>query len=120
MVETKQGTSRDHEQGDPKSQIRSEDSMRQYNPVREGLKKHPTAHAYYLTLKERARTGLTALEWDWYRARQKEFEPDAYAAEMKEGERRVAIDYARKLSVDDLKAVLAEHEALAVSNGERA
>lgn len=94
--------------------------MRQYNPVREGLKKHPTAHAYYLTLKERAKTGLTAMEWDWYRARQKEFEPELYAADIKAGERRVALDYARKLSIEDLKAVLAEREASAVTNGARA
>ena len=86
--------------------------MRQYNPVREGLKKYPTAHAYYLTLKERAnKDGLTAIEWDWYNARQKEFEPEVYAAEQAEGARRLALDYARKLTVEDLRMVLGEKTA---------
>ena len=92
--------------------------MRRYNPVREGLKKHPTAHAYYLTLKERANnSGLTAIEWDWYRARQQQFEPEIYEAERLAGERRVALDYARKLTVDDLKMVLDE-KAAAISSQE--
>ncbi len=83
--------------------------MRAYNPVREGLKKHRTAHAYYLTLKERASgAGLTALEWDWYSARQKEFEPEFYAAERVAAERRLAMDGARKLSVEDLQTILNE------------
>ena len=93
--------------------------MRAYNPVREGLKKHRTAHDYYLTLKVRANaTGLTALEWDWYRARQKEFEPKVYEAERLAGERRAALDYARKLSIEDLKTVLDE-KAAAISPAHR-
>lgn len=90
--------------------------MKQYNPVREGLKKHPSSHAYYLTLKERAKNGLTAIELDWYRARQKAFEPEVYEAEMAAGERRVAMDYARKLSTDDLMAVLSERDTPALMN----
>lgn len=82
--------------------------MREYNPVREGLKKHRSAHDYYLTLKERAKIGLTALEWDWYRARQKAFEPEIYAAEMMAASRRVAMDSARKLSIEDLRTILDE------------
>jgi hypothetical protein len=91
--------------------------MRQYNPVREGLKKHPTAHAYYLTLKERAnKDGLTAIEWDWYRARQQQFEPEVYAADLAAGARRVALDYARKLTIEDLQVILAEKMAGVVGN----
>lgn len=82
--------------------------MKQYNPIKIGLKKHRTAHSFYLALKEQAKTGLTAIEWDWYRARQREFEPEIYKAEMREAERRNAITSARKLSIEDLKIILAE------------
>lgn len=83
--------------------------MKAYNPVREGLKKHSTAHGYFLTLKERANNGgLTALEWDWYRARQKEWEPEVLAAEEAVASRSNALDRARTLSVEDLEMVLAE------------
>lgn len=57
--------------------------MRDYNPIMEGIKKHGLAKNFFLELKERvnAGCGLTAREWDWYRARQKEWEPDVLAAE---------------------------------------
>jgi hypothetical protein len=94
--------------------------MRAHNPIREGLKKHSTAYGFYLTLKERAEVGLTALEWDWYRARQKEFEPEVYAAEMLAAQRRVSMDCARKLSIEDLQTILDEKlAASAVTSQDR-
>lgn len=83
--------------------------MKQFNPVKEGLKKHRTAHAYFLTLKERANNGgLTAVEWDWYRARQKEWEPELLKKEREEDARNYALDRARTLSINDLEAILKE------------
>jgi hypothetical protein len=48
------------------------------NTVIEGIRKHGLARNFYLELKARiaAGGGLTAREWDWYKARQKEWEPD--------------------------------------------
>jgi len=82
------------------------------NPVRIGIKKHGNSHAYFNSLKARivATGSLTAIEWDWYRARQKEWEPEVLEAEMKEADRRIAIDYARKLSVSDLREIVAEKQ----------
>jgi hypothetical protein len=47
------------------------------NTVIEGIKRHGLARNFYLELKERIASGkgLTAREWDWYNARQKEWEP---------------------------------------------
>ena len=46
------------------------------NTVIEGIRKHGLARNFYLELKARiaAGGGLTAREWDWYKARQKEWE----------------------------------------------
>lgn len=84
--------------------------MRDYNPILEGIKKHGLAKKFFLELKKRVKAGqgLTAREWDWYRARQKEWEPDVLAAEDAAAGRRLAIKYARKLSIDDLKTILSE------------
>lgn len=83
--------------------------MKEYNPVKEGIKKHGDARVYFLALKERANSdGLTACEWDWYRARQKEWEPDVLAAEEREARRSNDMDAARRLSNADLQSVLAE------------
>lgn len=85
-------------------------NMRDYNPIIEGIKKHGLAKNFFLELKERVKAGrgLTAREWDWYCARQKEWEPEVLAAEEAAAARSNAMDYARKLSVEDLQAVLAE------------
>jgi hypothetical protein len=87
--------------------------MREPNSIIEGIKRHGLAKNFFLELKARldAGGGLTAREWDWYRARQKEWEPDVLAAEMAAADRRIAIDYARKLSIDDLRMVLSEKTA---------
>lgn len=85
--------------------------MKQWNPIRDGVKKYGSSRAYFDVLKERAKTGLTAMEWDWYRARQKEWEPDVLAAEMAAADHRIALGYARKLSIEDLQMILAEKSA---------
>ncbi len=94
--------------------------MKAYNPVREGLKKHSTAHEYYLTLKVRANgAGLSATEWDWYRARQKEIEPEIYEAEQIAAQRSNAMNSARKLSIEDLQTILDEKtSSISRPNGE--
>lgn len=88
--------------------------------MREGLKKHSTAHAYFLTLKERANSGgLTAVEWDWYRARQKEWEPEVLVAEQAAAARNYSLKHARSLSADDIKMILDEKIALNLNKQER-
>lgn len=84
--------------------------MRDYNPILEGIKKHGLAKNFFLELKERVKAGkgLTAREWDWYHARQKEWEPEVLAAEEAASDRLLAMDYARKLSIEDLKTILSE------------
>lgn len=84
--------------------------MRAYNPVIEGIKKHGLAKNFFLELKGRveAGNGLTAREWDWYRARQKEWEPDVLAAQEAAARRSNDLDAARRLSFDDLKMVMDE------------
>jgi hypothetical protein len=83
------------------------------NPIAAGLARHNgNTRAFYEALKERAkREGMTAMEWDWYRARQKEWEPDVQAREMEEATRRIAMDAARKLPTEDLMLILAERHA---------
>lgn len=87
--------------------------MRGYNPIMEGIKKHGLAKNFFLELKERVKggRGMTAREWDWYRARQKEWEPEVLAAEEAAAARSNALDYARKLSVEDLQMIIAEKVA---------
>jgi hypothetical protein len=81
------------------------------NFVASGIKKYGTKD-YFLILKEKSKgAGMTAQEWDWYRARQKEWEPDVLAAEMKEAERKISMDRARKLSIKDLRDLLEERMA---------
>lgn len=85
--------------------------MKNYNPVKEGLKKYGSAHAYFLTLKEKAATeGMTAMEWDWYSARQNEWEPNVLAAERTAAHHKNAMDRARTLSIEDLQSILAEKQ----------
>ena len=84
--------------------------MKPYNSVREGIKKHGSSRAYFLTLKERAKSGLTTIEWDWYRARQREWEPDVLAAEQEATRKKMDMDHARRLSVDELREILREKE----------
>lgn len=78
---------------------------RAWNPVGEGIKRHSSAHAYFLELK--TKTKMTAMEWDWYRARQKQWEPEAYAQDMAKARHRSAMKSAEVLSDDDLRSILA-------------
>lgn len=81
-----------------------------FNPVKSGLKQHGSPRAYFRALKEQVATKstLTAMEWDWYRARQREWEPEVLLAEMEAAGHRLDLEHARRLSVDDLKMILAE------------
>lgn len=60
--------------------------MKQPNTIIEGIKKHGLARNLFLEFKERvaAGQGLTAREWDWYRARQKEWEAEPYVPDTEE------------------------------------
>lgn len=84
--------------------------MRNSNPIASGLARHGGGtRAFYEELKGRAKLhGLTAMEWDWYRARQRQWEPEVQASDMAEAGRRIAIEKARELSTEDLEAILAE------------
>jgi hypothetical protein len=87
--------------------------MRDYNPIMEGIKKHGLAKNFFLELKERVKSGngLTVREWEWYRARQREWEPEVLAAEEGEARRSNDMDSARRLSIEDLQSILAERTA---------
>jgi hypothetical protein len=84
--------------------------MRHLNPVQIGLKRHSSARKYFDELKKQIeRDGAaTAVEWDWYRARQREWEPEVLAAEMAAAGHRIDLEHARKLSIEDLQAILDE------------
>lgn len=61
--------------------------MKVRNSVIEGIRKHGLARNFFLELKGRvaAGKGLTAREWDWYTARQKEWEPEPFDANTADG-----------------------------------
>jgi hypothetical protein len=90
------------------------------NPVKQAIKKHGSAHAAYLAMrgKVEAGGGLTAVEWDWFNARMKEWEPEKHEARRKEGHRRYCLNIARDLSTDDLEAILAERRLALQPAGE--
>lgn len=60
--------------------------------------------------------GLLAREWDHFDALEKQLEPEAYAERQTASLRRVAMDYARKLTTADLEAVLSERHSPELSN----
>jgi hypothetical protein len=81
--------------------------MSRPNPILDGIRKHGDARKFFQSLKERAEGGgLTAREWEWYLARQREWEPEVLEAETREAERRDAMTRAATLSAEDLAAVL--------------
>lgn len=92
--------------------------MKQFNPIMEGIKKHGLAKNFFFELKDRlkAGNGLTAREWDWYRARQKEWEPEILAAEMAAARKRNALADARTLSIEDLQMIIDEKRRAAVGS----
>ena len=81
------------------------------NLIKEGLERYRNPYAYFLSLLEKAATeGMTAMEWDWYRARQKAWEPDVLVAERAAAHHKNAMDKARTLSVEDLQSILTEKQ----------
>lgn len=83
--------------------------MRRVNAVTQGIKQHGDPRAYYESLKVRAAAGgMTAIEWEWYHARQKQWEPEAYEKYLAEVDRSIAMDRARTLSIADLETLIAE------------
>jgi hypothetical protein len=83
--------------------------IRPYNPIREQLKSGKPSRVLYDELKARKSHGLTAIEWDWFRARQQEWEPEEQARERAEASRENAMRYARQfLTTDDLRELLNE------------
>jgi hypothetical protein len=62
--------------------------------------------------------GLLAWEWDHFDTLEKQLEPDAYAARQAAGSRRIAIGYARSLTVEDLQSIIDEKVAMALSSRE--
>lgn len=54
------------------------------------------------------RGGLTAREWDRYEYLLKQYDPAAHQARIDRYKRRRDMEAARRLSVDDLKTILAE------------
>jgi hypothetical protein len=91
--------------------------VKQYNPIMEGIKKHGLAKNFFLELKERVKAGngLTAREWDWYHARQKEWEPEVLAAQEIEARHSNDMEAAKRLSAEDLRTILQDKIANAVS-----
>jgi hypothetical protein len=56
--------------------------------------------------------GLLAREWDHFDSLERQLDPDAYKARRDEGARQAAMASARRLSTDDLKAILAERNPI--------
>ncbi len=87
-------------------------TLKPVNFVKEGFKKYGNPRAFYKALKEHihAGEGLTAQEWDWYRSRQKEWEPDQFVKDRKRSDDAIAMKFARTLSTADLRSILGERE----------
>jgi hypothetical protein len=83
------------------------------NPIRAAMKKGRSARGIYEDLKAKAKgNGMTAIEWDWYRARQKEWEPELFEQDRLDARRNNNLAAARELSLEDLEIVLAEKRGM--------